>query len=200
MNGSRGFVSGLESFRWSASGPKDDHMRNALVEMKVSVMAAGIRPAPPISPPASQRPRYASAVTATTGFTDREQPIARRGSRSVHPVATGYFRAGIRKNEQMQLIVEQISNEDIRNLGAYFASLSPPKGPSPTMIRSVRGRANRPPRTALRVMPTGSYSGTKAVARVAGQREDYLFKALRDYKSGVRSGGGQAAWPKSPIR
>ena len=34
-----------------------------------------------------------------------------------------YFRAGTRKNEQMQPIVEQLTNEDIRNLGAYFASL-----------------------------------------------------------------------------
>src|SRR5499427_3073993 len=39
-----------------------------------------------------------------------------------------YFRAGSRKNEQMQPIVEQITNEDIRNLGAYFASLEPFKG------------------------------------------------------------------------
>jgi cytochrome c553 len=31
------------------------------------------------------------------------------------------------------------------------------------------------------------------VARLAGQREDYLLKALRDYKTGQRSGGGQAA-------
>src|SRR6266567_4219942 len=36
-----------------------------------------------------------------------------------------YFRAGTRKNEQMQPIVEQLNNEDIRNLGAYFASLPP---------------------------------------------------------------------------
>ena len=38
-----------------------------------------------------------------------------------------------------------------------------------------------------------SYAGTKGVARIAGQREDYLVKALHDYKSGVRSGGGMAA-------
>src|SRR5512138_1004590 len=38
-----------------------------------------------------------------------------------------YFRSGARKNEQMQPIVEQLGNEDIRNLGAYFASLPPPK-------------------------------------------------------------------------
>src|SRR5258707_4712120 len=36
-----------------------------------------------------------------------------------------FFRAGTRKNEQMQPIVEQINNEDIRSLGAYFASLTP---------------------------------------------------------------------------
>ena len=42
-----------------------------------------------------------------------------------------YFRAGARKNEQMQPIVEQLSNEDIRNLGAYFASLPPPKNEKP---------------------------------------------------------------------
>src|ERR1700712_1591612 len=34
-----------------------------------------------------------------------------------------FFRAGARKNEQMQPIVEQLTNDDIRNLGAYFASL-----------------------------------------------------------------------------
>src|SRR5207253_11395683 len=42
-----------------------------------------------------------------------------------------FFRGGSRRNEQMQSIVEQISNEDIRNLGAYFASLASPK-PSTT--------------------------------------------------------------------
>src|SRR6476659_4996667 len=38
-----------------------------------------------------------------------------------------FFRAGTRKNEQMQPIVEGLTNEDIRNLGAYFASLPPPQ-------------------------------------------------------------------------
>ena len=31
------------------------------------------------------------------------------------------------------------------------------------------------------------------MARLAGQREEYLVKALRDYKAGVRVGGGVAA-------
>src|ERR1700728_3716543 len=37
-----------------------------------------------------------------------------------------FFRGGARKNDQMQPIAEQISNEDVRVLGAYFASLTPP--------------------------------------------------------------------------
>jgi cytochrome c553 len=104
-----------------------------------------------------------------------------------------YFRAGARKNEQMQPIVEQLNNEDIRNLGAYFASLTPPKGPeddNPDLTeKGKQAAAGR--RCAS--CHTDSYAGTKAVARIAGQREEYLLKALHDYKSGVRSGGGQAA-------
>src|SRR5882757_2396848 len=32
-----------------------------------------------------------------------------------------FFRSGSRKNEVMQPLAEQINNEDVRNLGAYFA-------------------------------------------------------------------------------
>jgi cytochrome c553 len=37
------------------------------------------------------------------------------------------------------------------------------------------------------------FAGSKAVARVAGQHEEYITKALHDYKLGLRSGGGVAA-------
>jgi cytochrome c553 len=104
-----------------------------------------------------------------------------------------YFRAGSRKNEQMQPIVEQLNNEDIRNLGAYFASLTPPKPPAddnPDL--SAKGKQAAAGRRCASCH-TDNFAGTKAVARIAGQREDYLLKALRDYKSGQRVGGGQAA-------
>src|ERR1700757_988718 len=104
-----------------------------------------------------------------------------------------YFRAGSRKNEQMQPIVEQINNEDIRNLGAYFAQLTPPSGvkdDNPDL--SEKGKQAAAGRRCASCH-TDSFAGTKAVARIAGQREEYLVKALHDYKSGARSGGGQAA-------
>ena len=105
-----------------------------------------------------------------------------------------FFRSGTRKNEQMQPIVEQLSNEDIRNLGAYFASLTPPKDPRPDDQPDLsRAGAQAAAGRRCASCHTDSFAGTKATARVAGQREEYLVKALHDYKSGVRSGGGMAA-------
>jgi cytochrome c553 len=105
-----------------------------------------------------------------------------------------FFRAGTRKNEQMQPIIEQINNDDIRNLGAYFASLAPPKASKPDdnpdlSTKGAQAAAGR----RCAACHTDTFAGTKAVARIAGQREEYLLKALHDYKSGVRSGGGMAA-------
>jgi cytochrome c553 len=105
-----------------------------------------------------------------------------------------FFRGGSRKNEQMQPIAEQLSNDDVRNLGAYFASLTPPRAATPDDnpdLSSKGAQAAVGRRCAS--CHTDSYAGTKAVASLSGQREEYLLKALHDYKSGLRSGGGGAA-------
>ena len=105
-----------------------------------------------------------------------------------------FFRSGARKNEQMQPIVEQIGNEDIRNLGAYFASLTPFKTATPDDNPDLsRKGAQAAVGRRCASCHTDTFAGTKAVARLAGQREEYLVKALHDYKSGVRSGGAGAA-------
>lgn len=105
-----------------------------------------------------------------------------------------FFRAGTRKNEQMQPVVADLTNDDISNLGAYFASLKPPDGkqPDPDPELSKKGAQSAAGRRCTSCH-LDTYAGTKAVARIAGQRQDYLLKALQDYKSGARSGGGMAA-------
>lgn len=104
-----------------------------------------------------------------------------------------FFRGGARKNEQMQPIAEQVSNEDIRAFGAYFASLTPPKpAPDDDPDLSKKGAQAAAGRRCASCH-TDTYAGTKAVARIAGQREEYLIKALHEYKSGMRSGGAGAA-------
>ena len=80
-----------------------------------------------------------------------------------------------------------------RNLGAYFASLAPPKAPEDDNPDLSKKGSQAAVGRRCASCHTDSYAGTKAVARVAGQRQEYLLKALHDYKSSVRSGGGQAA-------
>jgi len=104
-----------------------------------------------------------------------------------------FFRAGSRKNDQMQPIAEEITNEDIRKFGAYFSQMTPPKaaedGDPDLSKKGAQVAAGR--RCAS--CHTDSFAGTKGVARLAGQREEYLVKALHDYKAGARVGGGVAA-------
>jgi len=104
-----------------------------------------------------------------------------------------FFRAGSRKNDQMQPIVEEITNEDIRNFGAYFSQMTPPKAAEDSDPDLSKKGAQVAVGRRCASCHTDSYAGTKAVARLAGQREEYLVKALRDYKAGVRVGGGVAA-------
>jgi len=103
-----------------------------------------------------------------------------------------YFRGGGRKSEVMGPIAETLSNEDIRNLGAYYASLPPPK---PMLEADALAQSGE--KLALqqhcRSCHGGDYSGVGPAARLSGQREDVLLKALRDYKSGVRVGSGIAS-------
>jgi cytochrome c553 len=105
-----------------------------------------------------------------------------------------FFRSGTRKNEQMQPVVETLTNQDVRDLGAYFAALPPKKDKTPddNPDLSAKGKQAAAGRRCASCH-TDSYAGTKGVARIAGQREDYLVKALHDYKSGLRSGGAMAA-------
>ena len=42
-----------------------------------------------------------------------------------------FFRKGVRKNEVMNAMAEQLSDDDLRNVSAYFASLPAPNPPAP---------------------------------------------------------------------
>ncbi len=105
-----------------------------------------------------------------------------------------FFRSGARKSPQMAPIANDLTNDEMRNLGAYFASLSPPPpatSDDDPALSQTGAKIAAEHRCAS--CHTDTFAGTKATARIANQREDYLLKALNDYKSGVRSGGGMAA-------
>jgi cytochrome c553 len=108
-----------------------------------------------------------------------------------------YYRGGRRQHEIMASIAEALSDAEIRSLGAYFAALPPPpplEGPDPQPDLSETG-AQLAKQNRCASCHKEDYTGQQATARLAGQREDVLLKALRDFKSGARTGGGVAAMP-----
>jgi cytochrome c553 len=110
-----------------------------------------------------------------------------------------FFRLDSRKSEIMGPLVKDISNDDIKALGAYFAALPPPpaaSAPDPDPELSAAGKVLAQEHHC-NSCHTGNFAGQQATARLAGQREEVLRKALEDYRSGARRGTGIAAMPEA---
>jgi cytochrome c553 len=105
------------------------------------------------------------------------------------------FRDARRGNVPAPMIeaAKPLTNDDLRAFGELISKLPPPAPPaqSPDAARFARGRAVAQ-RENCPVCHNPDYSGREQMPRLANQREDYLLKALRDYKSGARIGYGAA--------
>ncbi|MEJ0079052.1 MAG: c-type cytochrome [Alphaproteobacteria bacterium] len=99
------------------------------------------------------------------------------------------FRQGTRKVEIMNDLAKDMSDDDLRNFSAYFAKLPPPKASGEAPNPEIAARAQ----AAIAANHCASchnpdFSGRDQMPRLAAQREDYLLKALRDYKTAQRPG------------
>jgi cytochrome c553 len=105
-----------------------------------------------------------------------------------------FFRKGVRKNEVMNAMAEQLSDDDLRNVSAYFASLPPPSPPAPPDTAPQDTELGSKVAQAIHCTNCHGdhFEGVDNIARLAGQREDYVYEALRDFKSGARTSTGAA--------
>lgn len=85
-----------------------------------------------------------------------------------------------------------LSNDDLRAFGEFIARLPPPPPPAGKVdpARAARGAALAEQHHCA-ACHNPDYSGREQMPRLAHQREDYLLKALRDYKSGARKAYGR---------
>ena len=97
------------------------------------------------------------------------------------------FREGNRKDPLMSPMAEKLSNADMNDLAAYFASVTP----APAKHRTA------PENAAAGVELTGKYHcvqchgpalrGQQHIPRLAAQQPEYLRRQLRLFKAGQRS-------------
>ncbi len=105
-----------------------------------------------------------------------------------------FFRKGVRKNEVMNAMAQQLSDDDLRNVSAYFASLPAPAAPPPPDAAPQDTELGAKVAQAIHCTNCHGdhFEGVDNIARLAGQREDYVYTALRDFKSGARTSTGAA--------
>jgi cytochrome c553 len=100
------------------------------------------------------------------------------------------FREGQRVNEVMSPMAQGLGDDELTALAEWYAKQPPPtaaKDPDPAL--EAKGRALAVThRCGTCHLP--DYSGRDQIPRIAAQNEAYLLQALRDYKSGARSGDG----------
>ncbi len=94
----------------------------------------------------------------------------------------------------MDAFARGLTDDDLRAFGDLIAKLPPPAPPPglPDAARVARARTLVEQRKCA-VCHNPDFSGRDQMPRLANQREDYLLKAMRDYRGGNRIGYGNAA-------
>jgi cytochrome c553 len=99
------------------------------------------------------------------------------------------FREGLRVAEPMNEMAKPLSDDDLRLMSDFVATLPPPKPPADVGDRARFDKARAlAEQHHCNVCHQPDFSGKENVPRLADQREDYLLKTLREYKSGARHG------------
>ena len=109
-----------------------------------------------------------------------------------------YFRGETRMNDIMTPAARDLTDQDIRDLGAYFPALPPPPGATeadadPALTKAGGKLAND---RHCAQCHKDDFSGQGEIPRLAGQREDAIIKALHDYQHGARRGRGNVIMPE----
>ena len=99
------------------------------------------------------------------------------------------FRQGARKVEIMNDVAKGMTDDDLRKFSEYFAKLPPPvpSGEASDSATAARAQALIAKHFCASCH-NPDFSGREQMPRLAAQREDYLLKALRDYKNKMRPG------------
>ena len=95
------------------------------------------------------------------------------------------FRGEQRKGGGMEGIAQALSDQDIRNIAAYYAALPPPPGKpgNPDLIAKGQKLAGT---LYCNSCHGAQLQGQKHIARLAGQWQEYVVTQLKNIRSGAR--------------
>ena len=99
------------------------------------------------------------------------------------------FREKLRRFDVMNEAVKGFTDDDLRTFADTISRLvaPPPTSDTTDPARMVRGQA-LVRQYRCNVCHNPDLAGRDAVPRIAGQREDFLVKTMREYKANIRAG------------
>ena len=99
------------------------------------------------------------------------------------------FREKLRLHEIMNEAVKGFTDDDLRSFAEMLSRLPPPppanEATDPARMARAQGLVRQ---YRCNVCHNPDLAGRDAVPRIAGQREDFLVKTMREYKSNQRPG------------
>lgn len=151
--------------------------------------------AKPVPQPVERRAELCFACHGKNGQSQTPRTPSLGGMPSFFVVAQLFlFRDGRRGKAPMDHVAKGMSDDELRAWGEFVSKLPPPAPPAKPAdaARYARGRALVEQQRCVSCH-NPDFSGREQMPRLANQREDYLLKAMRDYRSGARVGYGSAS-------
>lgn len=149
---------------------------------------------PPVKPPAIAQ--TCTACHGAKGISSTRNTPSLAGQPDIFTqYQLVFMRDGGRQPGVMQAVVKNLTDDNIRDLGAYYAALPPP----PALASKSEIAIDTEKVTGLLTSRhcdschKPDFAGQGESARLAGQRPEYLKKALIDFRTGVRRGRGMGA-------
>ncbi len=97
------------------------------------------------------------------------------------------FQEGRRSNALMSPMAQDLSRDEMRELGNWFAAQKATPAPfQPDAAKARLGKV-KADETLCTMCHLGGFSGQNEIPRVAGQPFDYVLKQLRDFKARKRT-------------
>jgi cytochrome c553 len=152
----------------------------------IAALLAGSSPALPAD--LSEKMAPCLACHGVEGQSENENVPSLGAQQASYTVIQLYmFREKTRIAEPMNEMAAGLSDGDLQSIADALATLPAPKPPDdpgdPARLERARAMAEQ---NRCNSCHRPDFSGRESVPRLADQREDYLLKTLREYKSGAR--------------
>ena len=151
-----------------------------------AIVSAGALPALAAEPPEKLAPCL--ACHGADGQSQTENVPSLGGQPAPYSlIQLVMFREKMRVAEPMNEAAKGLSDGDLQSLADAVAALPPPKPPDdagdPARLERARALAEQ---HRCNICHRPDFAGQQTAPRLADQREDYLLKTLREYKTGAR--------------